>query len=134
MIAAEPKKILVVDDDDLLREFYSRVLHSRGYAATCVSNGDEAIRILESAKEDFALIIVDLLMPVRTGWELIEYIRNDPVWRDVPILAITGLAGSFEAYENVKKVCDAVLLKGDFELGKFTETVERLVTEGRKKA
>jgi CheY-like chemotaxis protein len=122
----ETKRVLVVDDDELLREFYSRVLAGQGYEAVCAANGDEAIRLLEGAKEDFALVIMDLLMPVRTGWELIEYIKAAPAWQKVPILAITGLAASFEEFERVKAVCDEVLLKGDFELARFCDTVKRL--------
>jgi len=125
------KRVLVVDDDELLREFYTRVLSMQGYEPICVANGDEAIHILESSEDDFALIIMDLLMPVRTGWELIDYIRRSPVWKDVPVLAITGLGGTPDQFDDIKKNCDAILLKGDFELTKFNETVARLVEKGR---
>ncbi len=131
-MAVQNKRILVVDDDELLREFYTRVLTMQGYEPVCATNGDEALDILENAKEDFALIIMDLLMPVRTGWELVESMRTNPLWDRIPVLAITGLAGSFEEFEQIKRVCDAVLLKGDFELAKFNETVKRLVEEGRQ--
>ncbi len=120
------KRILVVDDDELLREFYNRVLSGRGYEVACAANGDEAITLLaESAA--YGLIIVDLLMPVRTGWELIEHVRTTPAYAQIPLLAITGLATSSDELEQVKKACDGVMLKGDFDLARFTETVDRLV-------
>lgn len=131
-MAPANQRILVVDDDELLREFYNRVLTIQGYSPICACNGDEALKILENAKEEFSLVIMDLLMPVRTGWELVESMRKNPVWDNVPVLAITGLAGSFEEFEQIKRVCDAVLLKGDFELAKFKETVESLVEHGRQ--
>ena len=131
-MSSEKKRILVVDDDELLREFYTRVLTMQGYESICVANGDEAIRVLESTGDDgFALIIMDLLMPVRTGWELIEYIRQSGRWQNVPVLAITGLGGTPEQFEDIKQKCDAVLLKGDFEITKFIATVVRLAEHGR---
>jgi len=126
------QRILVVDDDELLREFYTRVLTIQGYSPICACNGDEALKILENSKEHFSLVIMDLLMPVRTGWELVESMRENPAWDDIPVLAITGLAGSFEEFEQIKRICDSVLLKGDFELAKFNETVKKLVEQGRQ--
>lgn len=120
------KRILVVDDDDLLRDFYSRVLSQRGYEITCAANGDEALEELKNSTAPFALVIIDLLMPVRTGWELIEEMKSTAKYAKIPLLAITGLATSFEEFERVKKTCDDVMLKGDFELNRFTDTVDRL--------
>ncbi|HBC85364.1 MAG TPA: hypothetical protein DCZ94_00255 [Lentisphaeria bacterium] len=116
--------ILIVDDDDLLRNFYSRVLAAEGYEPVCATNGDEAIGILESGKHDIKLSIIDLLMPVRTGWELIQYMKKNPQYKDVPIIAITGLAASFDEFEKVKSTCQAVMHKGDFDLNKFKDTIK----------
>jgi len=121
------KVIMVVDDDDLLRDFYTRVLKSEGYQSLTATNGDEAIDILKKEGKDIALAIIDLLMPIRTGWELIEYIKTHDEFKKLPIIAITGLAASFDEFEKVNQTCNAVLHKSDFELDKFTETVKSLL-------
>jgi CheY-like chemotaxis protein len=122
-------RILVVDDDELLREFYSRVLKTRGYEPVCATNGDEALAILDKAETPFALAIVDLLMPVRTGWDLIQDIKARDAYKAMPIIAITGMSGSTEERQKVKTLCDEILLKSDFYLKKFLGTVERLLTK-----
>ncbi len=119
-------KVLICDDDDLLRDFYSRVLKTQGLDAVPANNGDEAIEVL-NGDEHIILAIVDLLMPVRTGWELIEYMKADDKLKDIPIVAITGLATSFDEFERVKEACNAVLHKGDFDLEQFTSVINSLI-------
>lgn len=121
-------KVLICDDDDLLREFYSRVLTTQGYETVSACNGDEAIEALEASNGDIALTIVDLLMPIRTGWELIEYMKESDSLKEIPIIAITGLATSFDEFERVKEACNAVLHKGDFDLEQFTTIIKGLIS------
>lgn len=126
MADLKSKTVLICDDDDLLREFYARVLKSQGYGTISATNGDEAIAILEQSP-NVALAIVDLLMPIRTGWELIEYMKGRDELKNIPIIAITGLATSFDEFENVKQTCNAVLHKGDFDLEQFTKKLKELL-------
>lgn len=127
MTNSNAKNILICDDDDLLREFYSRVLKSQGYKTLSATNGDEGIDVLENSGVEISLAIVDLLMPIRTGWELIEYMKNSDKLKDIPIVAVSGLATSFDEFEKVKDACHAVLHKGDFDLESFTKIVNDLV-------
>ncbi|HBC85684.1 MAG TPA: hypothetical protein DCZ94_01890 [Lentisphaeria bacterium] len=115
--------ILIVDDDDLLRNFYSRVLTDEGYESVCAANGNEAIDILESGKYDIKLSIIDLLMPVKTGWELIQYMKKDNKFSNIPIIAITAFAASLDEFEKVKSTCEVVMHKGEFALDNFKNTV-----------
>ena len=119
------KRVLIVDDDDLLRDFYVKVIKGEGLEAVDASNGDEAIEKLKK-NSDFSLAIIDLLMPIRTGWELIEYMKEDDNMKDIPIIALTGLAASFDEFQKVESVCEAVMHKGKFELSEFIDTIKRI--------
>ena len=125
---SEPAKktVLICDDDDLLREFYSRVLKTQGLLTISATNGDEAIEVLEKNPGKICLAIIDLLMPVRTGWELIEYMKSQDSMKAIPVIAITGLATSFDEFEKVKATCNAVLHKGDFDLEQFNSIIKSL--------
>ena len=120
-----PAKILVVDDDELLCEFYTRVLSGKGYCVVCTANGDEALSQLQ-ASPDFDLAIIDLLMPVRSGSELINIMKKTPALAHIPLLVITGLAKTADELEKIRSTCDEIMFKGKFELPRFLETVERL--------
>jgi len=120
------KKVLVVDDDDLLRDFYVKVINGEGFDAISASNGDEAIEVLKT-NPGFSLAIVDLLMPIRTGWELIEYMKSEEQFKNIPIIALTGLAASFDEFQKVEELCEAVMHKGKFELSEFIDIINRIV-------
>lgn len=122
------KRILICDDDELLRDFYARVIKTHGYECINAVNGDEAIEILEDG-HDITLAIIDLLMPVRTGWEVIEYMKSKDSFKKIPIIAVSGLSNSQTEFEKVKSLCADVLHKGDFELSKFDEMLKRVLKD-----
>ena len=126
---ADNRKVLVVDDDELLRDFYAKVLSSEGFDAVLAADGDEAIDILEE-NSDFVLAIIDLLMPVRTGWEVIEFIKKEGKLKDIPVIALTGLASSFSEFNRVETICETILHKGKFELPEFVEAINKTAKKG----
>lgn len=112
------KRIMVCDDDDILVSFYKRVIKSAGFDVITAANGDEAIKLLQ--QYPVALAIIDLLMPICSGWEVIEYIRNKDNLKNMPIIAITGLSSSPNELTKVKQSCNDVIYKGkDFDVEYF---------------
>jgi DNA-binding response OmpR family regulator len=82
----KPSRLLVVDDDQLVRDIVCRVLTSAGYEVMVASEGEEALRALETNSAD--AVIVDIFMPKMDGLEVIREIRNR--WPSVGILAMSG--------------------------------------------
>jgi CheY-like chemotaxis protein len=74
--------ILVVDDDDDLRELVAEILVEAGYRVVTASSGAEALVIMRSSAPAF--IIMDLMMPRMNGWQLASTIDADPDLRDIP--------------------------------------------------
>lgn len=81
------KHILIVDDSKTMRDMVSFTLKQVGYDTTEAIDGDEALTQLENIKCD--LIITDLNMPNKNGFELIEAVRAQPSLRFLPILMLT---------------------------------------------
>jgi CheY-like chemotaxis protein len=81
-------KILVVDDDELMRDLICALLESKGHSVVDADNGDTAVNMARTELPD--LIILDMNMPGMTGWETIPVIRSHPDTRDIPIVAVTG--------------------------------------------
>jgi CheY-like chemotaxis protein len=123
----EGSKVLVVDDDKLLRDFYARVFENMGFQAVCAEDGEQAILFMEKARQPFSLVLMDLLMPVKTGWEAMEFIRGRAEWQNLPIVAITGLCISDEDLSRLNELCDAILLKNQFSMTSLQRCVEQLV-------
>ena len=80
--------VWVVDDDVSIRLLLSHILTAAGHRVVCAASGDEALRLLERATPD--LMIVDLLMPGISGWDLLEFMREHPRLSTVPVIVLTA--------------------------------------------
>lgn len=122
--------ILICDDDDVFLDFLAKFVESRGYRPLLATNGDEGINILKN-ESAVALALIDLLMPVRSGWEVIDYMKTRPALADIPIVAITGLAPSPGDLRKVRNCCEAVIHKGgEMNLDELAVTIDSLVGKG----
>ena len=91
-------RILVVDDEESIREFLDIMLRKEGYEVTCVEDGQKAIDILK--KKSFDLLISDLQMPNVTGIELLKHCRE--TYPDLLFMMITAFGTAESAVEAMK--------------------------------
>jgi len=82
------KKILVVDDEEDILELVSFNLSKEGYQTTCVTTGEETLKITRKDPPD--LIVLDLMLPGMDGLEVAKSIRNDSRTADIPIVMLTA--------------------------------------------
>ncbi len=122
-VAAAPRVILVVDDEDALRLSIARFLERRGYRVHAARDGLEALSTLAEHEWEVDVVLTDIVMPRLGGIELAERIRSHGV--RPAVLCMTGHAGrSFEAAPDAPWHPDQVLIK-PFELNAL---VDRLST------
>lgn len=84
------KKILIADDKATSRELLRTVLERQGYAITEAADGEEALQKALAELPD--LILLDLQMPRRSGYEVLSELRKDPRHAELPVIAITASA------------------------------------------
>jgi CheY-like chemotaxis protein len=83
--------VLVVDDDDDIRDTLRLALELHGYAVLMATDGKEALELLRTRPRP-GLILLDLMMPVLDGWEFVKELDRDPKIADIPIVVITAYA------------------------------------------
>jgi CheY-like chemotaxis protein len=76
-------KILVVDDNDVNRDMLCRRLEREGYSARAAEDGLEALQMLK--QESFDLVLLDIMMPVLNGYQVLERLKSDPDLGFVPV-------------------------------------------------
>ena len=86
-----PKNILIVDDDPDVVLFLSTVLKDHGYATIEAYNGREGLEKASSDHPD--LILLDLMMPLKSGIALLSDLKNDDTLKDIPVIMVTGVSG-----------------------------------------
>jgi CheY-like chemotaxis protein len=88
-----PPWVLVVDDDDDVRDSFRDVLEDEGYRVLTARNGHEALRTLHNEPPP-AVILLDLMMPVMNGWQFRTAQQRSPQLADIPVVIVTaGLHG-----------------------------------------
>lgn len=103
------KNILVVDDCRTTRKIVSLYLSSAGYKTIAAGNGVEAIEKLVSSEVD--IIISDLNMPQMDGAGLVEWVRSNPSYRDIPFIILTTENDNLRKSELIQKGASAFLSK-----------------------
>ena len=117
-------KILLVDDDDGLRDFYREELEDEGYEVLTAKNGKEALQKLEKGKPD--LIVLDIVMPKMDGMEALGRIIGKD--KTIPIILHTSHPGYQEDF--MSWAADAYLLKST-DLTELKEKIRELLEQRR---
>ena len=80
--------VLVIDDDDRLRELYRINLEIRGAEVVEAANGDDGLALARTRSP--AAIVLDLTMPGTDGWSVLEALKSDAVLSPIPVIVLTG--------------------------------------------
>ena len=92
------KRVLVVDDDRNTVKYLSAVLSDHGHDPVAAYDGSEGLKKIEEATPD--LIVLDVMMPKKTGFVLFEQLKKDKRYSEIPILMLTGVSGVLEELED----------------------------------
>ncbi len=107
----DARPVLLVEDDEAIRESLSELLESEGYRVVTARNGQVAMEWLESSSESPGVMLLDLMMPVMSGLEVLDAMRRlgDAERRDVPVIVLTASRDRSEAkgvVANLRKPID----------------------------
>ena len=94
------KQVLVIDDNQNTVKYLSVVLSELGYEPSSACDGEEGLRKLRQSRPD--LIILDVMMPKKSGLTLFKILKKDEQLKDIPVLMLTGVAGIIEEREAHK--------------------------------
>jgi PAS domain S-box-containing protein len=92
--SSERCRVLIVDDDQKLRDLLAELIENAGYDVICADNGATGLELLESFEPD--LVISDVVMPVLDGFGLCRQIKQDARTADIPVILISGLRNAIE--------------------------------------
>jgi len=101
--------VLIVDDFEDNREMYAQYLRFHGYETAEADNGQEALKQAAALLPD--VIVMDLSLPGMDGWEATRRLKQEPLTRDIPVIALTGHALTGSEHTAREAGCDRFLTK-----------------------
>src|SRR5206468_7234002 len=123
-----PKRILLADDSITIQKVVELTFSDGDYEVTAVNNGTKAIQKLSDMRPD--IILSDIIMPEKNGYEVCEFVKSHPEYRNIPVVLLTGTFEPFDPDRADKAGCDAVVTK-PFESQSLIHKVEELIEQSR---
>jgi CheY-like chemotaxis protein len=118
-------KILLVEDNEMNRDMLSRRLERKGYSVVTAHDGEQGHSLACSEMPD--LILMDISLPVRDGWEVTRLLKSSESTRHIPIIALTAHAWVTDRDKAFEAGCDDYDTK-PIEFGRLSEKIENLLT------
>jgi CheY-like chemotaxis protein len=119
------KRVLLVEDDRFLRRACEATLAQRGFIIITAGDGEEGLRLAKS--EPFDLILLDLLMPKKTGIEVLTELKASEPTRHIPVLILSNSSRADDKDRAVALGAVGYYVKGNLSLQALAEEIARLL-------
>ena len=104
-----PKRVLIADDEENIVTALEFLLQRRGYETRVAKNGDDALTEVESFAPD--LVLLDIMMPRKSGYEVCQRMRSRPEWRHIKIIMLSAKGRDVEVSKGVSLGADLYITK-----------------------
>lgn len=108
----ENKRVLLVEDDKLLSELYATKLTASGFSVEVALDGDEGLSKIKELKPD--LVLLDIVLPKKDGFEILEEVSKDAELKKIPIIALTNLGQKEEVEKGLNLGARDYVIKAHF--------------------
>lgn len=124
------KKILAVDDEKHIVRLVQVNLERQGYVVVTAFDGKEALEKVATEHPD--LIVLDVMMPYKDGFEVLQDLKKDPATRDIPVIMLTAKAQDADVFRGWQSGADCYLTKpfNPMELTMFVKRIFKSLEEG----
>ena len=122
-MSMNPKRVLLVEDDRFLRRACEKSLQQQGFTVSTAPDGEEALRAIRADPPD--IILLDLLMPKVSGFEVLKDIRSDEKTRSIPVIILTNSSKETDIREIRSLGVTGYLVKANLSLEELGSQVKQ---------
>lgn len=119
------KKILLVEDEEIIIDLLKRKLSQEGYEVLIARDGEEGLKKMKETKPD--LILLDIIMPKKGGFEVMEEMNKDPELKEIPVIVISNSGQPVELDRAQKLGAKDWLIKTEFDPREVLEKVKKQI-------
>lgn len=124
--SSEESLVLVVEDEEGIRQFMRVLLERDGWSVMEAGNGQEALNMIVEKRP--SLILLDLMMPEMDGFEFVSKLREVTEWKDIPVVVITAMELTANDYKRLNGNVTKIMRKGSYEQEQLMADVRQLIS------
>ncbi len=124
------KKILFVEDEKILQEKLGKRLQDKGYQVIPALDGETGLRL--ARQENPNLILLDIMLPLKNGFEVLKELKADKETRMIPVIVLTNLESIEEVEKALELGATTYLVKTSYNLEEVIEKIETTFSEKYK--
>jgi DNA-binding response OmpR family regulator len=128
-MAEEKKKILIIEDDPFLLSMYVTKLEANGFMVASEENGENGIGKIKKEKPD--LLLLDILLPGKDGFEILEEMKKNDELKDIPVILLTNLGQRKDVEKGLELGAVDYLIKAHFTPSEVITKISK-VLQGEK--
>tara|TARA_Y100000310_G_scaffold344529_1_gene457772 strand:- start:5479 stop:5856 length:378 start_codon:yes stop_codon:yes gene_type:complete len=121
------KTILFIEDESALQKTFGDVLSQEGYEVVPALDGEVGVRLAKEKQPD--LILLDLVMPKMTGFEVLQQLRGDETTKGIPVIVLTNLENMGDIQRATELGATTYLVKSNYELQEIVDRVKMALSE-----
>jgi len=121
------KRILLVEDEDLLIEVLTKRLSKEGYEIEVARDGEEGVNKMREMDPKPDLVLLDIIMPKKNGFEVMEEMQKDENLKNIPVMVISNSGQPVELDKAKELGAKDWIIKTDFNPDEVVEKVKRLI-------
>ena len=116
------QKILFIEDEPTLQKLVGRFLERKNYQVISALDGEAGLELTKKTKPD--LILLDLILPKKDGFEVLEELKKDEITKNIPVIILTNLEGSTDVEKALSLGATTYLVKANYELEEVVKKIE----------
>lgn len=116
-------KILIVEDDTFISKMYEAKLDNLGYPTKIAENGQDALQLIKEWMPD--LILLDLILPILDGFEVLKQIKADNNLKNIPIIILSNLDQKENIEKGIALGADDYMIKAQFTPSEVVKKIEK---------
>jgi len=121
------KKILFIEDESALQKAFGEIFKQENYEMISALDGEVGLRLAKLKKPD--LILLDLILPKKHGFEVLKALKEDTQTKDTPVIVLTNLAEAAEVEKALELGATTYLVKAQYSLEEVLEKIKRALGE-----
>jgi len=126
----EKPKILIIDDEDAVLKMYKMKLEMEGLTVLTALDGQSGIEVTKKEKPD--LILLDIIMPVLNGLDVLKILKEDSETKEIPVFLLTNLPAEAGSTKGTALGAAGYLVKADYEPATLANMIKGVIKKNQK--